>query len=130
MSSRYIKFGLGALAGLISLIAMVRLVSGGFANGLSWLAWTMILLAMVPFIGYAAWRARHERLGGRALAAVALLDGAGVVLVWIFTVGPVLALLCSLSAFVVIWVSALPLRQPRGEDQFVTIEDLRDDEES
>jgi hypothetical protein len=130
MFSRYTKFALGALTGLISLVAMVRLVSGGFTAGLSWLAWTVILLAMVPFIAYAAWRARHDRLSGRALAAVAILDGAGAILVWIFTLGPVLALLCSLSAFVVIWVSALPLRQPRGEDQFVRIEDLRDDEES
>ena len=121
------KFGLGAVTGTISLIGMVRLVSGGFAAGLSWRAWLFILLAMVPFIAYAAWRARHGRLTGPSLLAVVALDVVGLGLVWLYTLGPVLALLCSLAAFAVIWVNDLPARAPRGEDHFVRIEDLRDD---
>ena len=130
MSRPLVKFGLGALAGLISLIAMVRLVTGGFSSGLSWRAWAFILLAMVPFIAYAAWRARHGHLTGRSLIAVTALDLAGLGLVWLFTLGPVLALLCSLAAFAVIWVNDLPIRAPRGEDQFVRIEELRDDDDA
>ena len=130
MSHPLVKFGLGALAGLVSLIAMIRLVSGAFSAGLSWRAWAFILLAMVPFIGYAAWRARHGHLTGRSLISVSVLDLAGLGLVWLFTLGPVLALLCSLAAFAVIWVNDLPARAPRGEDQFVRIEELRNDDDA
>jgi len=125
VSSSYARVGLGALTGLVSLIAMIRLVAGGFERGLSGLAWLFILLAMVPFIVYAAWRARHGRLTGRNLLAVAVLAVLGIGLVWLFTIGPVLALLCSLAAFAIIWVNDLPARRPRGDDQFVRIEDLR-----
>jgi hypothetical protein len=39
--------------------------------------------------------------------------------------GPVLALACSLAAFIVIWVSDWPPRRVIGEERFVRIEELR-----
>ena len=120
---------IGGLTGLVALIGMIRLASGGFSGGLSVLAWSVILLAMVPWVGYAAWRARRGRLTGRSMIAVLCLDAVGLVVVWLFTIGPVLALACSLAAFVVIWVNDWPTRRPQGEDRFVRIEDLQSDED-
>ena len=63
------------------------------------------------------------------MIAVLCLDAVGLVVVWLFTIGPVLALACSLSAFVVIWVNDWPARRPQGEERFVRIEDLQSDED-
>lgn len=119
---------LGALTGLLTLVAMVRLITDGFSGGMSRLAWSSVLVALVPWTVYATWRARRGRLSGRAALTVLALDVAGLVLVWVSTLGTVLALACALSAVVVIWLSDLPTREPRGEDRFVRIEDLQSDE--
>jgi hypothetical protein len=39
--------------------------------------------------------------------------------------GPVVALACSLAAFVFIWVSDWPATRSTGEERFVRIEELR-----
>lgn len=128
MLNKNLALALGVLTGLLSLVAMVRLVSGAFDGGLSVFAWVITLLAMVPWVGYAAVRARHGRLTRRNVLAVALLDLVGVVTVWLFVVGAVIALTCSLAAFAVIWVKDWPARPQRGEDRFVRIEELTADE--
>ena len=56
------------------------------------------------------------------------LNAVGLVAVWFFVLGPVVALACSLGAFGVIWVRDWPERRPRGEDRFVQIEELTADE--
>ncbi len=48
---------------------------------------------------------------------------------WLSVLGPVLALLCSLAAFGVIWVCDWPSRRPSGHDRFVAIEELQRDED-
>ena len=58
--------GLGALTGLVSLVAMIRLASGASTGGMSLFAWVAILSAMLPWIAYAAWRGRHGHLNKRA----------------------------------------------------------------
>ncbi len=120
-----IAAALGALTGLVSLVAMVRLVSGAFTQGMSTFAWVAILLAMLPWIGYAAWRGRHGHLSRRGALAVLLLNLLGCVVVWLFVLGPVIALTCSLAAFAVIWVSDWPERRPLTEERFVRIEEFR-----
>jgi hypothetical protein len=121
---------LGALTGLVGLIGMVRLVSGAFTNGMTTFAWLAILLAMLPWIAYAAWRARHGHLSRRGALAVLLLDCLGCVVVWLFVLGPVVALACSLAAFAVIWVSDWPPRRLTGEERFVRIEELHQADDS
>ena len=128
MLNKNLALALGALTGLVSLMAMVRLVGGAFDGGLSVFAWVITLLAMVPWVAYAAVRARHGRLTPRHGLVVAVLDVAGLVTVWLFVLGPVIALICSLAAFAVIWVRDWPERDPRGEDRFVRIEELTADE--
>jgi hypothetical protein len=128
MLNKNLALVLGALTGLVSLVAMVRLVSGAFDGGLSVFAWVITLLAMVPWVGYAAVRARHGRLTPRNALIVALLDLLGVATVWLFVIGPVVALSCSLAAFAVIWVKDWPTRPERGEDRFVRIEELTTEE--
>ena len=128
MLNKNLALALGALTGLVSLVAMVRLVSGAFDSGLSTFAWVVTLLAMVPWVGYAAVRARHGRLTVRNAVAIALLDLVGVATVWLFVLGPVIALTCSLAAFAVIWVKDWPIRPERGEDRFVRIEELTAEE--
>jgi hypothetical protein len=128
MLNKNLALVLGALTGLVSLVAMVRLVSGAFDGGLSVFAWVITLLAMVPWVGYAAVRARHGRLTPRNALVVALLDLLGVATVWVFVIGPVVALSCSLAAFAVIWVKDWPTRPERGEDRFVRIEELTTEE--
>jgi hypothetical protein len=120
-----IAAALGALTGLVSLVAMVRLVSGAFTQGMSTFAWVAILSAMLPWIGYAAWRGRHGHLSRRGALAVLLLNLLGCVVVWLFVLGPVIALTCSLAAFAVIWVSDWPARRPLTEERFVRIEEFR-----
>lgn len=126
MTSAGVRAALGGCVGLVALLAMVRLISGAFGAG-SGFAWTFLLLAMIPWVGYVAWRARHGRLSRRAAALVASLCLVGVLAVWLFTFGPVVALAASLAAFGVIWVHDWPPRQRRGDAEFVRIEDLTDD---
>jgi len=121
---------LGALTGLLSLVGMIRLVAGAFSNGMSAFAWAAILLAMLPWIVYAAWRGRHGHLSPRGALAVLLLDLVGCVVVWLFVLGPVVALACSLGAFAVIWVSDWPPRRLAGEDRYVRIEEFRNADDS
>jgi hypothetical protein len=121
---------LGALTGLLSLVGMIRLVTGAFSNGMTTFAWAAILLAMLPWIVYAAWRGWHGHLGARGALAVLLLDLVGCVMVWLFVLGPVVALACSLAAFAVIWVSDWPPRRLAGEDRYVRIEELRNADDS
>jgi hypothetical protein len=128
MLNKNLALALGALPGLVSLVAMVRLVSGAFDEGLSVFAWVITLLAMVPWVGYAAVRARHARLTAGNAVAVVLLDLVGVATVWLFVLGPVVALTCSLAAFAVIWVKDWPARPVHGEDRFVRIEELTAEE--
>lgn len=108
---------------------MLRLIDGVFSGTLSRFALVVVLLAMLPWVAYVASRARHGRLSRRALAVVLGLVAVGAAVVWLSVVGPVLALLCSLVASVVVWVSDWPQRRPRGDDRFVRIEELQRDEE-
>ena len=129
MSSSTTRLLLGALTGVLALVGMIRLAANGFERGLSPLAWVIVLLAMVPFVGYAAWRARHGRLTPRGTLVLLALDVLGFATVWWATFGPVLALACALAAFAVIWVHDWPARAARGSDRFVAFEDLgRDDD--
>jgi len=125
MLNRNIAAALGALTGFVSLVAMIRLVIGAFTSGMSTFAWVAILSAMLPWIVYAAWRGRHGHLNRRGALAVLLLDLVGCVVVWFFVLGPVVALACSLAAFVVIWVSDWPPPRSATEERFVRIEELR-----
>lgn len=124
MLDRNGRLVLGALTGLVGLIAMVRLVLDAFGGSVSTIAWFFILCAMIPWVGYAAWRARRSHLGGRSAWVVLALGVASLLVVWVSTLGPVIALLISLSAFVVIWVHDWPPRRARSEDRFVRIEEL------
>ena len=83
---------------------------------------------MVPWIAYVAWRARHGHLSGRGRLVVAALIVLGLVSVWLFTLGAVIALACSLAAFVIIWVSDWPQRRPADESRFVHIDELTADD--
>lgn len=130
MINKNLAAALGALTGLLSLVGMIQLVSGAFSNGMTTFAWAAILLAMLPWIVYAAWRGKHGRLSPRGALAVLLLDLVGCVVVWLFVLGPVVALACSLAAFTVIWVSDWPPRRLTGEDRYVRIEELRDADDS
>ena len=122
--NRNLLTGLGALTGLVGMAGMIRLVDGaGLASVFSWI---FLLLAMVPWVLYAAWRARHGKLGKSGAAIVLLIDVIGLVSVGLFTLGPVIALVASLAAFVIICVRDWPERRERGEDVFVHIEDLSD----
>ena len=62
---RKLTVALGALTGGVGLIAMIRLVSGAFSGGMTGFAWIATLVAMVPWIGYVAWRAAHGRMSAR-----------------------------------------------------------------
>jgi glycerol-3-phosphate acyltransferase PlsY len=128
LAEKNARLALGVLAGVVSLIGMARLVAGAFSGALSVFAWVFLLLAMLPWVVYVAWRARHSQLRGRAAFAVLVLGLAGLLAVWLFTLGAVAALACSLAAFVVIWVHDWPPRQAGGEDHFVRIEELSADE--
>ncbi len=126
MVNKNVTLGLGVLTGIVGLIAMVRLIAGAGLNSL--FAWVFLLLAMVPWIAYCAWRARHGHLGPTAALGVVALCAAGLVSVWLFTLGPVLALACSLAAFVIIWIHDWPPRREKGEDQYVRVEELTAEE--
>ena len=57
MPNSSLRLAVGATTGAVGLIAMIRLVSGAFSDGMARFAWMAILLAMLPWIGYCAWRA-------------------------------------------------------------------------
>jgi hypothetical protein len=119
----------GALTGLLSLTGMLRLTAGAFSGSLSRFAVVFVLAAMLPWVAYVALRARHGRLSVRGLAVVLGLVVVGFAAVWLSVLGPVLALLCSLIAFGVVWVSDWPHRRPRGHDHFVRIDELQRDDD-
>ena len=125
MLNKNLAMALGALTGLVGLVGMLRLAAGAFSRGMSIFAWVAILSAMVPWVAYVAWRGRHGHLSRRGALVVLLLDLVGCVVVWLFVLGPVVALACSLAAFVVIWISDWPPRRLTGEERFVRIEELR-----
>jgi hypothetical protein len=119
----------GALTGLLSLTGMLRLTAGVFSGSLSRFAVVFVLAAMLPWVVYVALRARHGRLTVRGLAVVVGLVVVGFAAVWLSVLGPVLALVCSLAAFGVVWVSDWPQRRLRGQDRFVRIDELQRDED-
>ena len=125
--NKSITTGLGVLTGTVSLIAMLRLVSGA-SGSMSGFAWLFVLVAMVPWVGYVGWRARHGALTRGAAAAALGLCLVGLASVWLFTLGAVLALACSFAAFGIIWVHDLPPPRPRSETRFVRMEELIADE--
>ncbi len=127
--SRVLAVIVGAFTGLLGLAGMVRLAAGAFDGPMSRFAWVVVLAAMAPWVVYVASRARHGRLSGGRLALVAVLVVVGAAAVWVSVVGSVLALACSLAAFVLIWVSDWPNRRPRGDDRMVSIEELQRDED-
>lgn len=122
--NKNLALGLGSLTGFVGLIAMLRLISGAFSSGLSTFAWVFLLLAMVPWVGYTGWRARHGRLTPTAGLAVGVLGAVGLVAVWMMTGGAVVALAASLAAFAVIWVHDWPAAKPVGESRIVGIDEL------
>jgi len=75
-------------------------------------------------VAYCAWRAWHGHLSRRNAVVVLGLCLAGLAVVWLLTLGPVIALACSLTAFGFIWVSDLPPRRSSGAEPFVKIEEL------
>ena len=105
---------------------MIRLIAG--AGFTSLFAWVFLLLAMLPWIAYCAWRARHGHLGRDRCARRRRPCAAGLVSVWLFTLGPVLALACSLAAFVIIWIHDWPPRREKGEVHYVRVEELTAEE--
>lgn len=128
MNHRLAQLAVGTLTGTVGLLAMIRLISEGFDGRVSSLAWVFVLLAMVPWVGYAAWRAQHAQLSRRAASIALALGLGGLLVVWMSTLGAVLALSCSLAAFGVIWVHDWPPRRADLADHFVHVEDLATDE--
>lgn len=129
MVNRTMAAALGALTGVVGLIGMLRLIVGAF--GSSPFALGFVLAAMIPWIAYVTYRARHGRLSQARALVVLGCCVVGLVTVWLDTAGPVIALALSLVGFVMIWVSDWPARRPRGESRFVRIEELtRDDADS
>ena len=128
MNSKLTDTALGALTGVVTLIGMLRLVDGVSAGPISRFALIFILLAMVPWVGYVAWRARRSRLTSLRRVVVLTVVAVGLACVWLFTFGAVVALACSFAGFVVIWVSDLPQRPPAEESRFVRVEELTGDE--
>jgi hypothetical protein len=128
-SARTVALVVGALTGLLGLVGMARLASGAFDGSMSRFAWVIVLAAMLPWVAYVAWRARHGRLSSRGLVLVLALLVLGSATVWVSVSGPVLALACSLAGFLVIWVSDWPARRPAGGDRFVRMEELQREDE-
>lgn len=120
------RTALGLLTGAIALVAMLRLVAGAFSGGMSGFALVVTLVAMVPWLGYVAWRARRSRLTRRAALAVLGLDVLGLALVFVLVFGPVLALALSFAAFVLIWVGDRPRREGSLVETYVRVEELRE----
>ena len=127
MTNIHIRLALGLLTGLVGLVAMLRLVSGAFSGSISTFAWIFVALAMIPWVAYAGWRARHGRLTQRAGLIVLGLGVVGLVLAWLFTIGAVVALACSLAAFVIIWIHDWPAKKPETQGRIVPIDELAHD---
>ena len=124
MPNSVLRLALGITTGAVGLIAMIRLVSGAFSEGPTRFAWMAILLAMTPWVAYCAWRSWRGHMSTRNAVAVLGLCLVGLAIVWLSTLGAVIASACSLAAFGVIWVSDLPPLRSRGADTFVKIEEL------
>jgi hypothetical protein len=120
------RTALGVLTGGIALVAMLRLVAGAFTGAMSGFALGVTLVAMVPWLAYVTWRARRSRLTGRAALTVLVLDAVGLVLVFVFVFGPVLALALSFAAFVLVWIGDRPRREGSLLETYVRVEDLRE----
>lgn len=120
---------LGVLTGGLTLVAMARLVAGAFPAGMSGFAWFVLLAALLPWVVYVAFRARHGRMSRPRTAGVVALLVVGIVAVWLPVPGPVLALVCSFAAFVQVWVSDWPARRRPGPDRFVRIEELQHEDD-
>jgi hypothetical protein len=126
MVNRAIATVLGALTGLVGLIGMLRLILGAF--GPSRFALGFVLAAMIPWVAYVTYRARHGRLTPRRAVAVVGCAVVGLVVVWLSTLGAVIALILSLAGFAVIWVSDWPARRRQTEARFVRVEELTGDD--
>ena len=126
--TRQLALVLGVLTGAVALVAMARLASGAFPGGMSGFAWGVVLAAMLPWVVYVGFRARHGRLSGRRLGPVAALVLVGAVTVWLPVPGPVLALACSFAAFVLVWLSDLPARRSAGAARYVRIDELQQED--
>ncbi|WP_152364564.1 hypothetical protein [Microlunatus speluncae] len=124
-----LRLVLGLGAGALTLIGMIRLVAGNFDGRLAVFAWVVVALAMIPWIGYCAWRSWHGRLNLKRALVVAILVVVGLVVVWLFVLGPVIGLACSLAAFVLIWISDWPGKRATGEEKFVAFEELAESTE-
>lgn len=118
---------MGGLTGAVTLVAMARLIVGGLGSSGNPTAWVVVLAALLPWVVYLALRARRSLLARNQLRLAGALSLAGLAVVWIFTVGPVAALLLSGVAAAVIWVGALPPRRA-GEARLVRMEELQFDE--
>lgn len=119
-----VRLALGLGTGALTLIGMIRLVAGNFEGRVEVFAWVVVALTMIPWVVYCGWRGWHGKLTTRRALAVAILIVAGLVVVWLFVFGPVLALACSLAAFVLIWISDWPGKRRTGEERFVRFEEL------
>ena len=78
MLNKNLATALGALTGLLGLVAMIRLASGAFSHGMSIFAWVAILSAnraewLETQIGVRrmAWPPRQSQLARRASGAAA-----------------------------------------------------------
>ncbi|MGI3783543.1 MAG: hypothetical protein ACRYG2_22495 [Janthinobacterium lividum] len=125
MTTVLARTALGVLTGAIALVAMLRLVAGAFTGGMSSFALVVTLVAMVPWLAYVTWRARRSRVTARVALIALALDVLGLVLVWVFVFGPVLALAASFAAFVLLWLGDRPLRTSSRAERFVRVEELR-----
>ena len=121
-----LRLALGLGTGVLTLIGMIRLVAGNFDGRLAVFAWIVVALTMIPWVAYCGWRGWHGRLTFKRALAVAALIVIGLVVVWLFVLGPVIGLLCSLAAFVLIWISDWPGKRIKGEEKFVAFEELAD----
>lgn len=128
MTTLAARTALGVLTGAIALMAMLRLVAGAFTGGMSSFALVVTLVAMVPWVGYVTWRARRSRLTPRSALIVLGFDVVGLGLVWALVFGPVLALVLSFAAFLLVWVGDRPLRTGPRAERFVRVEELREPE--
>lgn len=128
-AARKLAVLLGALTGALTLVAMARLVAGAFPGGMSGFAWVVVLAALLPWVVYVAVCARHGRLSGRRMAGVVALVLVGAVAVWLPVPSPVLALVCSFAAFVLVWVGDWPDRRGQGPERFVRIEELQHEDD-
>ncbi|MFC7618787.1 hypothetical protein [Microlunatus sp. GCM10028923] len=124
----YLRLILGLGVGALTLIGMIRLVAGNFDGRLAMFAWVVVALTMIPWVAYCGWRGWHGRLTrNRAIAVAALVVG-GLIVVWLFVLGPVIALLASLAAFALIWISDWPGKRVTTEEKFVRLEELGEPE--